>query len=597
MIRIRLPLWARLAAAMGLVAVIPVLAVSVSSMDVATRIAEESSATSLRREASDRADDVSRWLQGQAQALITWPRQFGETLGTMSYDAQSSFPRMVYTGLPAAVAVVLVDGTGRPVVAPAFVTTGEGGRIPSDDARAAALVGRLPLEDAVRDPTRVHVGSAWIIPEEEGPARVPLAVLAAGGDDAASVRVLGVELAVVPILESYDERAVALLDARGAVLAGGGRPELEPDRLRPLLDAKDPVDFRLQGSSGEIRGSLAPVPESPRWWIVVAEPSSVIQLTSVGIRERIGELLVMSGAAALLLALIVAGSLSRPIERLRSAALRVADGELGVSAHVERGDEIGELGSAFDHMSSTLAANRDEIAEQQKEIEAFARELQQRVEQRTQELRNAQEDLVRAGQLAAVAEIGAGLAHEINNPLAAVLGIAQVLSVRHPDDPLLADLAREAARCRDVVETLLRITARELEHEQARIVELPDLLRHVHDLVGGSFRQRGIGLRTGAVAGRVRVDPVSTSNILAQVLNALRAGIEPGATVSIEAEPSGSRVALRIVADRPVAAEPDRRDDWMVSSLGLWVASQLLERLGGRLERRPDGYTVLLPGA
>ena len=90
---------------------------------------------------------------------------------------------------------------------------------------------------------------------------------------------------------------------------------------------------------------------------------------------------------------------------------------------------------------------------------------------------------------------------------------------------------------------------------------------------------------------------VHPQRILAQVLNALRAGVEPGALVSIEAERSGSRVALRIVADRPVASQPDRRDDWMVSSLGLWVASQLLDRLGGRLDRRPDGYTVMLPGA
>ncbi len=594
---IRLPLWARLAAAMGLVAVIPVLAVSLSSMEVATRIAEESSAASLRREASDRADDVSRWLQGQAQALVTWPRQFGETLGTMSLEAQSSFPRMVFTGLPDAVTVVLVDAIGHPVVAPAFVTVAEQGRRPSDAMHAAALVKRLPLADAIRDPTRVHVGAAWVPEGEAPPARVPLAVLAAGGDDPSAVRILGVELSVAPNLESYDQRSVALLYPQGTLLAGGDSPLLEPDRLRPLLDASDPVDFRLQAPAGEVQGSLAPVPESPRWWIVVVEPSSVIQRTSVAIRERIGELLLGSAAAALLLALLVSGSLSRPIERLRNAALRVAEGELGVSANVERRDEIGELGSAFDHMSSTLAANRDEIAEQQREIESFARELQERVDQRTQELRNAQEELVHTGQLAAVAELGAGLAHELNNPLAAVLGIAQVLAVRHPDDPEFADLAREAARCRDVVETMLRITSRELDQGQSRVVELPEVLGHVHDLVGGSFRQRGVRLRTGSVDFRVRVDPVSASKILAQVLNALRAGVEPGAAVSIEAEPSGSRVALRIVADRPLAAQPYRRDDWMVSSLGLWVASQLLERLGGRLDRRPDGYTVMLPGA
>jgi C4-dicarboxylate-specific signal transduction histidine kinase len=411
------------------------------------------------------------------------------------------------------------------------------------------------------------------------------------------VRVLGVELSIAVSVESYTGHAAALLDPMGLPLVGGGDVLLEPERLRPLLDADEPVDFTLQGEGGVVRGTLAPVPESPRWWVVVAEPVSVVQRTSVEIRERIGELLLGSGAAALLLALVVAGSLSRPIERLRNAALRVAEGELGASAEVERGDEIGELGRAFDHMSSTLAANREEIALQQREIESFTRELQERVDQRTLELRNAQEELVHTGQLAAVAELGAGLAHELNNPLAAVLGIAQVLAVRHPDDPLLGDLAREAARCRDVVDTLLRITSREVDPGATTVVDLPDLLGQVRDLVGGPFRQRGVRLRTGAVSARVRVDPVATSKILAQVLNALGAGLEPGATVSIDAERVGSRVALRIMADRAVAARPDRRDDWMVSSLGLWVASQLLDRGGGRLDRHPDGYTVLLPGA
>src|SRR5688572_11462637 len=120
MIRIGIPLWVRLAAAMGALAVVPVVVVSLSAVQVATRTAEEASQEGLRRDATERAEFVGRWLDDQALALLTWPQQFGDRLGEMSLEAQASFPWMVHRNLASAVTVVLVDGTGRLVVDPAY---------------------------------------------------------------------------------------------------------------------------------------------------------------------------------------------------------------------------------------------------------------------------------------------------------------------------------------------------------------------------------------------------------------------------------------------------------------------------------------------
>ncbi|MCA9493572.1 MAG: hypothetical protein KC621_26755, partial [Myxococcales bacterium] len=54
-------------------------------------------------------------------------------------------------------------------------------------------------------------------------------------------------------------------------------------------------------------------------------------------------------------------------------------------------------------------------------------------------------------------------------------------------------------------------------------------------------------------------------------------------------------VVLVASADRPVAEHPDRHDDWMASGHGLWVAHQLLHRMGGRLEDDGQVWRLSLP--
>jgi signal transduction histidine kinase len=93
------------------------------------------------------------------------------------------------------------------------------------------------------------------------------------------------------------------------------------------------------------------------------------------------------------------------------------------------------------------------------ELTALNRELQQRVDEQTRALRQAQHQLVEAKKMAAVGELGAGVAHRINNPLWGIASLTQLLLERHPaDDPdheLLASIAEEAQRIRDVVSALL----------------------------------------------------------------------------------------------------------------------------------------------
>lgn len=596
-------LWVRLALVMAGLAVIPLLLVGASATKVATRQAEAVSESLLRREATVQAELLGRWIHDQARLVLSWPQLYADRLSSFTPEFRTGFARMVFKGTPTAATVVLVNGHGHAVVEPVYSTTGD--RPISSEGRAWELTDRLPVADAIAAPEVVHPGQPWL---PEGPGTtpsLPLAVLASGGLRPRDQYVLGVEIPLElteDLLRQVTEsHAVALVDADGQALVGGDHPLIQPERLRPLMGTGKLVDFVLEGEP-QVRGSIAPVPNTPGWGLVVAESAAAVLQSAVAIRSRMIPSVLLTALGALGLAFVVAGSLSRPVELLRNAALQVGGGALGTRVDLNRSDEIGDLARAFDHMSVQLAATQAEVGAQQREIEAFNRELQERVEARTQELRQAQAQLVRSGQLAAVAELGAGLAHDLNNPLTSVLGIAQLLRARSSDDRLLSKLEMEAQRCREVVAAMLRVSTLEVDPTRVPVVDLHNVLRQVNDLLQGTFRQRGVGLQLthdDHPELKVRIEEAHCTRLLTQVIGGVRAGLDPGATVAVRAEREGASVVVTIEADHPIADRLDRRDDLMASGHNLWAARQLVARLGGRLDEIVDGTTwrMVLPGA
>jgi two-component system NtrC family sensor kinase len=94
-------------------------------------------------------------------------------------------------------------------------------------------------------------------------------------------------------------------------------------------------------------------------------------------------------------------------------------------------------------------------------IEAWNRELQSRVDAKTEEVRRLQKVANRAQRVAALAGLSAGLAHEINNPLQSVLGMTQ-LARREAAGPVLQKLEvveREARRIAELVQRLMQFGA------------------------------------------------------------------------------------------------------------------------------------------
>jgi two-component system NtrC family sensor kinase len=153
-----------------------------------------------------------------------------------------------------------------------------------------------------------------------------------------------------------------------------------------------------------------------------------------------------------LLSLLLTRFVNRPIGRLLSATKKAALGNLDQTVRVRTHDELGDLSDSFNNMISELKRSRDAIEE-------WTQTLEQRVQERTQELQRVQDQLIRAGKMAALGELAAGVAHEINNPLTGVLTFSSLMLKKadedHPWKKDLQNIVQQTTRCRNIVRGLL----------------------------------------------------------------------------------------------------------------------------------------------
>ncbi len=158
--------------------------------------------------------------------------------------------------------------------------------------------------------------------------------------------------------------------------------------------------------------------------------------------------------AMLLLGLLafVAGRITRPLAAMVEATGRIAQGDLRHRVAPEGRDEIGRLAGAFNRMT-------DELSRAGEDLTQWGRTLERRVEERTRQLRETQDQLVVSEKLASLGKIAAGVAHEINNPLTSILLNTHLLLERTGGDAGQAEtlglIADETTRCATIVRGLL----------------------------------------------------------------------------------------------------------------------------------------------
>ena len=235
-----------------------------------------------------------------------------------------------------------------------------------------------------------------------------------------------------------------LLDARGRFLAHAERAKIGTaptgEWWGMVSKARTPgmtMEYQSEG-----RGMVAGFSRIACGGLTVGVqiPKSAAYLTS---RELLGELLLLSLvllAAAALLSLFWSRRLTRPIEELSEATRMVGQGRFEIEVKADSSDEIGALAGSFNRMAGELKS-------------------------REKALKDLYGQLVQSEKMAAFGALGAGIAHEVKNPLAGILGIAQ-LSLRgvesgHPLEKNLHIIEKETKRCKTIIENLLKFARQE----------------------------------------------------------------------------------------------------------------------------------------
>ena len=519
-----------------------------------------------------------------------------------------------YRQLPFLSVLVLVDDQSVPVAGPVFERRPErdpalAGREPVNDEDLDRFARRIPRVDEAPGSTAVSAPYR----ASRGPARLAVA-LRIGKD-----RRLAGEIVLKDVEGRIEELSSGsglayLVDGSGEVITGGAAGSLtaEERRLSEIGFGKDLAWSSLVHRADGTRwlAAFAPV-EGLGWGAVVAQPMAV----AFSAAERLRFYTAGWSVVALVLALGVGAVLARwvtsPVARLSRAASAIAAGDYGAPVAMKGRDELADLGRAFDRMSS-------EIRRRDEEIRTWNRELQTRVDERTAELRAAQDQILRTRRMAALGSLGAGLAHELNNPMTAIVGYLAILKKQLPEGPhaeMIARAQEQAGRLTRVVEDLRSFTDQE-RTQQGKRFALQRPVRSALALYEDRLRAAGITLDTQVDEDLpdAQGDPLQIQQVVAHLVeNAINAMPQGGTlAVSVGVVDGGEALRLR-VADTgkgiPAAIRERIFDPFFTTKehpgrvgLGLSVAHGIVEAHHGRIVVESEegvgaAITVILPTA
>ncbi|MBI4257216.1 hypothetical protein HY626_04135 [Candidatus Uhrbacteria bacterium] len=148
--------------------------------------------------------------------------------------------------------------------------------------------------------------------------------------------------------------------------------------------------------------------------------------------------------------------------------------------------------------AATIAfSNSMRLIEMQESLRKWNEELEEKVRQRTHELGETQKQLIQAEKLATIGTLAGGVAHEINNPLTAVLTNAQLLKMLPPDKESAesVELIEEGAkRCQAIVQKLMKYARKPVGDEATKDVDLNVAIENALTFLGYQLEQENIRL-------------------------------------------------------------------------------------------------------
>lgn len=417
------------------------------------------------------------------------------------------------------------------------------------------------------------------------------------------------ELGVL-LLQTYPlDMKVMVVTEQGNLISYNGAPEGLALTPQPQLVSKiKEIDARLGSlESGEVTVGtqekiLVSIAQWPLmgWKIYVEQPANIVthllRENTLNSTQDILVILVTMFIFVVIVSYLVIMPITRPLERLRQAAVKLRDEENVVfqttDLEIPR-NEIGELASVFVEMSHVLNKRRLDLVHAQEELAQSNQDLEHRVEERTRELREATRELVKSERLAAIGQMASIISHEIRNPLAVISNATRLIKmlVREPDPKLLKQFGIIEAEIRQansiISEVLGYARSREL------MLSAIDVNSYLKDIVLSYPFPVGISLKEEFDSDEVRIK-IDAEEIKQAIRNIIANAVEAmgGKGTLRVGTRMGKKVVCLFVADTGCGIPDEVRHKIFApffttkargTGLGLAVVSKAMLRHKGKL--------------
>lgn len=230
---------------------------------------------------------------------------------------------------------------------------------------------------------------------------------------------------------------------------------------------------------------------------------------------------------------------TEPFRELRQGAQAVGSGNFDGRVPVRSRDECGQLAVVFNEMTENIQQSRSQL------------------EKTVETLKTTQAQLVQSEKLSAIGKFVAGVAHELNNPLSAVVGFSEILTNSALDDKYRKHsdtILKSALRCKRIVQSLLSFARR--EQSERKLVAINNLIETGLEIVGYSLRTGNIEVVTQLEPNLpfVLVDSSQIQQVLLNMINnaqeAIQTGGQPG-RIQITTETRAPNIRISIIDNGP----------------------------------------------
>ena len=336
--------------------------------------------------------------------------------------------------------------------------------------------------------------------------------------------------------------------------------------------------------------------------------------------ETRNKMIFFSAVLILLTAMVKGGFIRKmihnPIQKLNNATKEVANLNLDHKVDIDSQDELGNLAFSFNKMTYHLK-------EANEAIQDWSSQLENRVKEKTMELEKTQSRLIVAEKMAAMGELSAMVAHEINNPLSGILSYAKLssrfLNQEKLDSEILESvkknltfISNETKRCGNIVKNLLifaRRTSGDYKEEH-----LNKIIEDSIQVIDHSAKMKALSLTTELEEENdlLQCDAGGIQQIfVALIINSIDA-TSPGGKITVKTEYMKEKDQIRIIVTDngkgipedaiPHIFEPFFSTKEKSTGLGLSVVYGVVEQHNGTIDvaskvNQGTTFTITLPRA